>query len=169
MISSMAANLAQMGGSQEVLIAAYNKNLEGLISPQLLQSPSNFSEVHYKKHTPEKCLCTYLLVWQHGPEKGNIIATSIKDICLIMLGVVDPKVTDFAKIVKEKLGSDFDSSGRCQRNWLSSLHNTREFGERSVSIINDGVLTRANFNYTTSISLSKLVSRNICKRSSCGG
>ncbi|XP_024965369.1 uncharacterized protein LOC112505687 isoform X2 [Cynara cardunculus var. scolymus] len=60
--------------------------------------------VHYKEHTPEKCLCTYLLVWQHGPEEGNITATSIEDICLIMPGAVDPKVTDFAKIVKEKLG-----------------------------------------------------------------
>ncbi|KAI3695356.1 hypothetical protein L1987_78352 [Smallanthus sonchifolius] len=23
--------------------------------------------VHHKEHTPEKCLCTYLLFWQHGP------------------------------------------------------------------------------------------------------
>lgn len=60
--------------------------------------------VHYKEHTPEKCLCTYLLVWQHGPEEGNITANSIEDICLIMPGAVDPKVTDFAKLVKEKLG-----------------------------------------------------------------
>ncbi|KVI03258.1 hypothetical protein Ccrd_018447 [Cynara cardunculus var. scolymus] len=41
----MAANLAQMGGSQEVFIAAYNQALEVLISSQLLRSPSNFSEV----------------------------------------------------------------------------------------------------------------------------
>ncbi|KVI11163.1 hypothetical protein Ccrd_010429 [Cynara cardunculus var. scolymus] len=33
-----------MVGSQEDFIVAYNQTLEVLISPQLLQSPSNFSE-----------------------------------------------------------------------------------------------------------------------------
>ncbi|KAJ9560723.1 hypothetical protein OSB04_005883 [Centaurea solstitialis] len=61
-------------------------------------------DVRYKEHTPEKCLCTYLLVWQHGPAEGNITATSIEDICLIVPGAVDPQVIDFAKIVKKKLG-----------------------------------------------------------------
>ncbi|KAL4555349.1 hypothetical protein LXL04_037967 [Taraxacum kok-saghyz] len=59
--------------------------------------------VYFKEHTPEKCLCTYLLFWQHGPDEGNITAAPIDGICHIMSGALDPKITDFLKPVREKL------------------------------------------------------------------
>nr|GEV13785.1 putative SAWADEE domain-containing protein [Tanacetum cinerariifolium] len=30
--------------------------------------------VHYKEHTPEKCICNYVLHWQHGPAVDNLTA-----------------------------------------------------------------------------------------------
>ncbi|KAK9075524.1 hypothetical protein SSX86_003848 [Deinandra increscens subsp. villosa] len=60
-------------------------------------------DVHYIEHTPEKCLCTYLLFWQNGPGKGNITATTLEDICLIMDGAIHPKVSDFVNFAKQKL------------------------------------------------------------------
>ncbi|KAL4555346.1 hypothetical protein LXL04_037964 [Taraxacum kok-saghyz] len=66
--------------------------------------------VYYKEHTPAKCLCTYLLFWQHGPDEGNITAASLDDLCLIMSGAIDPKVADFAKLVREKLRGPFSQS-----------------------------------------------------------
>ncbi|XP_023752139.1 uncharacterized protein LOC111900488 [Lactuca sativa] len=76
--------------------------------------------VNYKEHTPGKCICTYLLFWQHGPAEGNITAASIDDICLIMSGAIDPRVTEFAKLVREKLrGASSQSSFTSKAPFLS--------------------------------------------------
>ncbi|KAK9056822.1 hypothetical protein SSX86_024186 [Deinandra increscens subsp. villosa] len=61
--------------------------------------------VCYKEHEPTKCLCTYLLFWQHGPDEGNTTATSLDDIYIIQSGSVDPTVVNFAKLMKEKVDS----------------------------------------------------------------
>nr|KAJ0217365.1 hypothetical protein LSAT_V11C300136400 [Lactuca sativa] len=58
-----------------------------------------------KEHKLEKCVCTYLLCWKHGPEEGTVTAQSIVNICFIMSGAPDLRVTDFAKLVMEKLSS----------------------------------------------------------------
>nr|XP_043618651.1 uncharacterized protein LOC122590518 isoform X2 [Erigeron canadensis] len=63
--------------------------------------------VCYKEHSPEKCVCKYLLFWKHGPGEGNITKTNLQDICLIRHGAVDPILADFTKLVKEKLKGDF--------------------------------------------------------------
>ncbi|KAI3509658.1 hypothetical protein L1887_25107 [Cichorium endivia] len=76
--------------------------------------------VHYKEHKPDKCLCTFLLFWQHGPEVGNITAASIDDLCLIMSGAIDPRVAEFANLVKEKLkGASSQSSLTSKTPFLS--------------------------------------------------
>ncbi|XP_076909049.1 uncharacterized protein LOC143566175 [Bidens hawaiensis] len=59
--------------------------------------------VCHKEHTPEKCLCTYFLFWQHGPEEGTITEANLEDIHLIKRGPVDPTVVNFTKLIKEKL------------------------------------------------------------------
>nr|XP_043620080.1 uncharacterized protein LOC122591922 [Erigeron canadensis] len=59
--------------------------------------------VYYKEHTHEKCVCNYLLVWQHGPGENNISATKLEDIYIIMTYAVDPTVAEFIKLVKDKL------------------------------------------------------------------
>ncbi|KAI3809688.1 hypothetical protein L1987_19286 [Smallanthus sonchifolius] len=65
--------------------------------------------VRYKEHTPEKCFCTYLLFWQHGPEEGNTTAANLDDIYLIRRGSVDPTVAKFTKLVEEKIkGASFE-------------------------------------------------------------
>ncbi|XP_023752138.1 uncharacterized protein LOC111900487 [Lactuca sativa] len=61
--------------------------------------------VCYKEHKPEKCVCTYLLCWKHGPGEGTVTAENIVDVCFIKSGAPDPRVTDFAKLVMEKLSS----------------------------------------------------------------
>ncbi|KAL7612461.1 hypothetical protein Lser_V15G07150 [Lactuca serriola] len=58
-----------------------------------------------KERKLEKCVCTYLLCWKHGPEEGIVTAQSIVDICFIMSGAPHLRVTDFAKLVMEKLSS----------------------------------------------------------------
>ncbi|XP_076928654.1 uncharacterized protein LOC143592670 [Bidens hawaiensis] len=59
--------------------------------------------VHYKEHSPEMCLCSYSLSWQHGPGKGSVTETTIEDICLITRGEKHPKVAEFTDLVKQKL------------------------------------------------------------------
>ena len=59
--------------------------------------------MHYKEHTPEKCICNYVLHWQHGPEVGNLTAATLEDIYLIRPGPIDPTFDKFIKFVKEKL------------------------------------------------------------------
>ncbi|KAI3786411.1 hypothetical protein L1987_40063 [Smallanthus sonchifolius] len=59
--------------------------------------------VHHKEHTPEKCLCTYLLFWQHGHGEGNMTATTLEDIYLIMHGAIHPKIAEFTNLVKQQL------------------------------------------------------------------
>ncbi|XP_022017294.1 uncharacterized protein LOC110916965 isoform X3 [Helianthus annuus] len=56
-----------------------------------------------KKHSPEKCLCTCLLFWQHGPEEGHTTRTNLSSVYLIKSGSVDPTVLNFTKLVKEKV------------------------------------------------------------------
>ncbi|MFS8026574.1 putative SAWADEE domain-containing protein [Helianthus anomalus] len=56
-----------------------------------------------KKHSPEKCLCTCLLFWQHGPEEGHTTTKHLSNVYLIKSGSVDPAVLNFTKLVKEKV------------------------------------------------------------------
>ncbi|KAI7731217.1 hypothetical protein M8C21_030817 [Ambrosia artemisiifolia] len=59
--------------------------------------------VFKKKHSPEKCLCTCLLFWQHGPKEGHTTSANLCDVNLIMSGSIDPIVVNFTKLVKEKV------------------------------------------------------------------
>ncbi|XP_071700779.1 uncharacterized protein [Rutidosis leptorrhynchoides] len=59
--------------------------------------------VYYKEHTAKKCLCNYMLFWQHGPQEGNITATKLENISLISYGVDDLILSEFSKLVEENL------------------------------------------------------------------
>ncbi|XP_076928644.1 protein SAWADEE HOMEODOMAIN HOMOLOG 1-like isoform X1 [Bidens hawaiensis] len=59
--------------------------------------------VLYVEHTPEKCVCSYLLCWQHGPGEGTLTKASIEDICFIVDGDIHPKIAEFANLVKQQL------------------------------------------------------------------
>lgn len=89
--------------------------------------------VRYKEHTPEKCLCTYLLFWQHGPEEGNITATKLHDIFLIKRAAVYPTLADFTKLLKEKLTrpatSEFILTPK--RSFLSTTTNSNKNTSKS--------------------------------------
>ncbi|CAI9294906.1 unnamed protein product [Lactuca saligna] len=95
--------------------------------------------VNYKEHTPGKCLCTYLLFWQHGPAEGNITAASIDDICLIMSGAIDPRVTEFAKLVREKLrGASSQSSFTSKAPFLSKKTSSNQTLNKLQEFSGDG-------------------------------
>lgn len=95
--------------------------------------------VHYKEHTPEKCICNYVLHWQHGPAVGNLTAATLEDIYLIKSGPIDSSVAKFTKFVKEKLkgGSSeftlipkmpFLSPRTSSNETMSKSHKSQEFG-----------------------------------------
>ncbi|RVX08150.1 hypothetical protein CK203_017755 [Vitis vinifera] len=44
----------------------------------------------------EKCLCNFILNWQHGPNVGNLTSATVGHICLIQHSTgIDPKVASF--------------------------------------------------------------------------
>lgn len=52
----------------------------------------------------EECLCTFVVVWQHGPIVGCLANKKIENLCLVQSNDhIDPMVAFFLKIVKEKL------------------------------------------------------------------
>ncbi|XP_076884279.1 protein SAWADEE HOMEODOMAIN HOMOLOG 2-like isoform X2 [Bidens hawaiensis] len=59
--------------------------------------------VQYVEHTPDKCICSYLLCWQHGPGEGTLTETSIEDMCFIVHGNIHPDIAEFANLVKQQL------------------------------------------------------------------
>ncbi|XP_076922414.1 uncharacterized protein LOC143584200 [Bidens hawaiensis] len=75
----------------------------GLDDKQLRYFDAIVDAVCHKEHTPKKCLCTYFLYWQHGPEEGIITEANLDDIHLIKHGPVDPTVVNFTKLIKEKI------------------------------------------------------------------
>lgn len=59
--------------------------------------------VNYAEHSSDKCTCTFLLCWQHGPEEGNVTSTNISDICLFTSGTLNSRVDYFTNLTKEKI------------------------------------------------------------------
>ncbi|XP_076886331.1 protein SAWADEE HOMEODOMAIN HOMOLOG 2-like [Bidens hawaiensis] len=70
---------------------------------ELLYYDAVVDAVLYVEHTPEKCVCSYLLCWQHGPGEGTLTEASIEDICFIVHGDIHPKIAEFANLVKQQL------------------------------------------------------------------
>lgn len=52
----------------------------------------------------EKCLCNFILNWQHGPDVGNLTYATVGNICLIQHSTgIDPKVASFLKKSRDKI------------------------------------------------------------------
>ncbi|XP_061339972.1 uncharacterized protein LOC133286564 [Gastrolobium bilobum] len=70
-------------------------------------------EVRKNKHSykagEELCLCTFILCWLHGPNIGNLNATTVENICVVQPALdQDPAVASFLKMARER--TEFVSS-----------------------------------------------------------
>ncbi|XP_010243961.1 PREDICTED: uncharacterized protein LOC104587893 isoform X2 [Nelumbo nucifera] len=62
------------------------------------------SKAHNYSKGEEECLCTFVVLWLHGPNSGQKKSIGIEDICLIPNGdTLHPTLDSFVKISKEKL------------------------------------------------------------------
>ncbi|KAL2474457.1 SAWADEE domain-containing protein [Abeliophyllum distichum] len=66
--------------------------------------------VHCEKHSfssgEEECLCSFVLLWQHGPNSGNLTLANIASICLIQQAIqVDPRILCFLTVARERIGN----------------------------------------------------------------
>ncbi|XP_041007032.1 uncharacterized protein LOC121251754 isoform X3 [Juglans microcarpa x Juglans regia] len=56
-----------------------------------------------KQGEEEECLCTFVVLWIHGPNAGNLTATSVENICQVQSSAqIDPKVASFLNIARER-------------------------------------------------------------------
>ncbi|XP_043804536.1 uncharacterized protein LOC110628454 isoform X3 [Manihot esculenta] len=67
-------------------------------------------DVFHKNHSfvngEEQCMCTFVVIWQHGPGAGCLANKKIENICIVRSNAeLDPNVDIFSKIVREKLES----------------------------------------------------------------
>ncbi|KAJ7960234.1 SAWADEE domain containing protein [Quillaja saponaria] len=101
--------------------------------------------VMYSEHAfnkgHEECLCTFILLWLHGRNYGNLTAANIENICQIQPTVeLDPKVTSFLKMTRERIENTSDSNSNSKgaaglevgfcRNESSSTRQKLGFFER---------------------------------------
>ncbi|KAF2292462.1 hypothetical protein GH714_023082 [Hevea brasiliensis] len=66
--------------------------------------------VIYKDHSfvngEERCMCTFVVIWEHGPIFGCLANKKVENICVIRSNTqLDPKVAKFSKIVMDRLES----------------------------------------------------------------
>ncbi|KAJ9169918.1 hypothetical protein P3X46_018061 [Hevea brasiliensis] len=66
--------------------------------------------VIYKDHSfvngEERCMCTFVVIWEHGPIFGCLANKKVENICVIQSNTqLDPKVAKFSKIVMDRLES----------------------------------------------------------------
>ncbi|KAL2494290.1 hypothetical protein Fot_38047 [Forsythia ovata] len=72
--------------------------------------------VHHEKHSfvsgEEECLCTFVLLWQHGPNVGNQTSAGIGSICILQQAAaqVHPRILRFSKAAKERIASELAKS-----------------------------------------------------------
>jgi hypothetical protein len=60
---------------------------------------------HSRKENAE-CLCTFILSWLHGPNKGELTTAEIGDICIIQpILELDPAVATFLEIARTRIES----------------------------------------------------------------
>ncbi|TXG55566.1 hypothetical protein EZV62_020822 [Acer yangbiense] len=65
-------------------------------------------QVNHKKHSfadgEEECLCSFLLVWQHGPNANSLTEKKIESICIVQsIQNLNPNLASFIKMAKEKI------------------------------------------------------------------
>lgn len=82
------------------------------------------TERHSRAKGEEECLCTFILVWQHGPGAGIMMEKKIENICLVQSKEKpDRNVALFLERAKEKIVS---TTARFQL--LSSICHITSFG-----------------------------------------
>ncbi|KAJ6334296.1 hypothetical protein OIU78_011234 [Salix suchowensis] len=55
----------------------------------------------------EMCLCTYIVIMQHGPVAGCLVNKTIESLCLVQsYACLDPNLQLFLKMVKERLQNE---------------------------------------------------------------
>lgn len=65
-----------------------------------------FHNNHSFVNGEEQCMCTFVVIWQHGPGAGCLANKKIENICIVRSNAeLDPNVDIFSKIVREKLES----------------------------------------------------------------
>ncbi|KAJ8748188.1 hypothetical protein K2173_000596 [Erythroxylum novogranatense] len=63
-----------------------------------------FRKDHSFEKGEEECLCTFILVWQHGPLAGFVANKKIENVCLVeSTETLDPTVSTFFEIAMKKL------------------------------------------------------------------
>ncbi|TXG55557.1 hypothetical protein EZV62_020813 [Acer yangbiense] len=65
-------------------------------------------QVNHKKHSfadgEEECLCSFLLVWQHGPNANSLTEKKIESICIVQsIQNLNRNLASFIKMAKEKI------------------------------------------------------------------
>ncbi|KAK0588491.1 hypothetical protein LWI29_001620 [Acer saccharum] len=73
-------------------------------------------QVNHKKHSfadgEEECLCSFMLVWQHGPNANLLTEKKIESICIVQsIQNLNPNLDSFIKMAKEKIKSYAHISG----------------------------------------------------------
>ncbi|KAK3184560.1 hypothetical protein Dsin_031846 [Dipteronia sinensis] len=65
-------------------------------------------QVNHKQHSfadgEEECLCSFMLVWQHGPNTNSLTEKKIESICIVQpIENLNPNIASFIKMAKEKI------------------------------------------------------------------
>ncbi|KAI9201311.1 hypothetical protein LWI28_021435 [Acer negundo] len=105
-------------------------------------------QVNHKKHSfadgEEECLCSFMLVWQHGPNANSLTEKKIESICIVQsIQSVIPNLASFIKMAKEKIksyahisSSVSDATGtNCSDVGVQSLKQATKCVERPLSDI----------------------------------
>ncbi|TXG55560.1 hypothetical protein EZV62_020816 [Acer yangbiense] len=60
--------------------------------------------VEQVRYGEEECLCSFLLVWQHGPNANSLTEKKIESICIVQsIQNLNPNLASFIKMAKEKI------------------------------------------------------------------
>ncbi|KAE8651356.1 uncharacterized protein LOC101219940 [Cucumis sativus] len=83
--------------------------------------------VDYLEHSyangEEECLCNFILLWQHGPNSGNLTIASIANMCQIQFDKInDTVLATFFRNVREKIETRMNRGDICSEDRLPT-HN----------------------------------------------
>ncbi|XP_015582723.1 uncharacterized protein LOC8289699 isoform X2 [Ricinus communis] len=71
------------------------------------------SRDHRFANGDEQCMCTFVVVWRHGPIAGCLSNKKIENVCVVQsTSQLDPKVATFLKMVRDKLESESENESK---------------------------------------------------------
>lgn len=78
---------------------------------------------HSYANGEEECLCNFILLWQHGPNSGNLTIASIANMCQIQFDKInDTVLATFFRNVREKIETRMNRGDICSEDRLPT-HN----------------------------------------------